>query len=358
MVSQGATWPSVVQRLPDSLQSFVSSAVIQLNNAYLQLPDPLRLYIDTAVRQARLDSPSGLLASSLILLTAVLSMSGWGSRLYDRFSPFGSRPNVPNITEDDYSYIRSTDLEEPQRSYDPVRARSTSSQPADDILLLRHKGIIHQLRFPAYSIGDGKLQVRDVRARAAEELGISPTRPMKLLYKGQALKDDYMPCCEYSLKNQSEILCLLAEDTAESGSDDASDSVATDGKAKRKRARKPKKKKNTLDPSVTPPSGASASNSRVPSPAPPKSAMDKLQDISTRFRTEILPACVQYTASPPADPKKKAFEHGKLTEAILTEIMKLDGVTTDDPEAREKRKALVKEFQRVMAGLDDSVAQS
>ncbi|KAG9229049.1 BAG domain-containing protein, partial [Amylocarpus encephaloides] len=371
--SQGVTLSSITQRLPDPLQSYINISLSHISNAYLQLPPSTQAHIANAAKATHLDSvpPTALVAIAVLLIaTAIISMSWrsfWTGGGGSSMSPFRSRSYPPNVTEDDFSYITSEDLQRPGASYNPQRSPPPSMQAEDDVLLIKNKGVTYPVKFPAYSIGDGKLQVRDIKERATAVMDLPRGSRVNLVYKGAQLKEDYKPCRDYQIKNQSEILCMVGDAPEPDGeSDDDSSIHESGGIFKRKRNRKSKKQKEKdkkKGDNLSPRDGPSSQDSRTvsPSPAPPtpQTPVAKLQAISSHFHTKILPLCVQYTISPPTDPKKKAFEHKKLSETIMNEVLlKLDAVETEgDNEAREKRRALVKETQGVLNGLDAKAAE-
>ena len=244
---------------------------------------------------------------------------------------------------------------------------------------------------------------------AAKETKCEDPRRIKLLYKGRVLKDDTRACKEEGLKQNSELMCVVSEDSAISGSrseiessesaSEADDRGAQDGvpivdvdgtirhePRKRKGHRGGRRRKGRSDNSGadTPPPRESGflapssaetgprARSRSPSrPVPPhpstaptpqptqaskpqSGAATQLDQLERLFHNEFVPKCKDFTSHPPSDAKTRDFEYKKLSETILAQvILKLDAVeTAGDEGLRARRKELVKETQQVLSRLD------
>ncbi|KAK3685347.1 BAG domain-containing protein, partial [Podospora appendiculata] len=404
---------SLLQELPPSLQPYLDTALGQLLRAsdYLQST--------TGLSPATLCTTAGavlLLGAIPAVATrkgqnkrgkgGVMSRYGW-SRGDSGLSPYAStlgQGGVPAVTEDDFSYITSQDLEtegidsvyghniRDADSYahaapSPTPAYS-HSPPEDDVLLVRHKGVTYPEHFPAYAIGDGKLFVSDVKARVGIFLNLPERRysRIKLFYKGRILDDDNQPIRVYGVKNNSEVLVSIPDFGAGS-SDDSGEEVVVEqplSKSQKKRRGRKQKSRSPQDSTSTlslevpgedersrgtsrirtksVSSSAGVSRARVgPTPAPivpggvPGGPYDKMNTIATNFNENLLPMCQQYAANPPLDEKKNKEEHAKASELVLTQVlMKLDGVETDgDDGARARRRALVKHVQAVLTMIDE-----
>ncbi|KAF1350931.1 hypothetical protein BDV97DRAFT_350691 [Delphinella strobiligena] len=283
----------------------------------------------------------------------------WSSKLGSwsgRFSPFGRNPAhaAAQVSDADYSYITSEDLKRAQeRSPSP----SESGPPRDkDVLVLKCKRVSYPIHFPAHSVSRGEVRVGDLRAKAARETDTSDARRIKLLYKGKNLKDDTRTCRAEGLREGAEIMCVVGDGNPESGSSSESEddggAGAVDGDAttKRKRNRNKNRKKKGKKPLDT-----IAPTNSLPKPPTPATPLDKLGEISHKLQS-LLPECVQFTNNPPTDPGKKEYEHKRLSETILAQVLlKLDAVDTEgDPDARARRKELVREAQRVLTGIDEA----
>jgi hypothetical protein len=403
LASSGAL-QNLTSLLPPSVQSYLDITIDQIATALSNSSQ----YIAAILGVRPYTVLYSILACIGLAIPFTMSRYGWsGSR--GQISPYSSTLDggVPNVTDEDFSYITSQDLEDStppgtsaQGGYHPRHHSATQPIPEDDILLIRNKGVTYPIHFPAYSIGDGKLRVRDVRDRVGlvMELSESRTRRIKMQYKGKQLKEPLVLIRDYGVKNKSELLVVLGEETDgdSADSEDSSEEMVVvaedsgrgssvgvdDGKTKRKKKRKSRRKTRQVDgyESATSPRdsgsnvgstigsnvgsnvGSTASNVRTSGQDDDRSgtgrrasaAIDKLNVISTEFTTKLLPLCVKFTAGPPVDSKKREDEHRKLSETVMQQvILKLDAVETNgDEEARAKRKALVKQVQEVLKGMD------
>ena len=105
-------------------------------------------------------------------------------------------------------------------------------------------------------------------------------------------------------------------------------------------------------PRAAAPSSPKPAQNPGPPPTFPKTPMGKLDEIAWTLRTTFVPRCEAFVRSPPRESKPREQEYMKLSESILAQIIfKLDEVEGDDA-VKAKRRALVKETQGVLAGID------
>jgi len=382
---------SLHSQLPEPLQLYITQVTANLRSTSLLLPKATRVHISELARNVSFTSPELLATAFLTFILAFVSMTSWGRRFggwAGRYSPSVAPSGPPpEVSDSDFSYLTADDIvDPPRRVYDPYKSNlprhNIITRPHDpslgpDILVLKHRGVTYPLHFPAYSIGDGELTVGDLREEAARQTGAEDKRRIKLLYKGRILKDDSKPCNAEGLKQQSEILCVISEPLPngapmDEDSDSADESVtgptvevdgtiSAPGRKKRNHRSKKKGKKGgsgTSSPrneNLAPPDPtASSTTSRPTTPAQPKTALEKLDELASTFHTKFVPQCVQYMTNPPHDTKTRDLEYKKLSETILAQvILKLDAVETEgDVEARQRRRDLVKETQAMLGRLD------
>ncbi|KFA76518.1 hypothetical protein S40288_01578 [Stachybotrys chartarum IBT 40288] len=312
--------------------------------------------------------PTTVVYSSLAALVAVpLTMAryGWASSGREQISPYSSMTGgAPAVTDDDFSYITSQDLDDPglgpTETHYRNRSHSAAPGPEDDVLLIKSKGVTYPAHFPAYSIGDGKLRVRDVRDRVGlmMELSERATRHLKLIYKGKQLKEPAAPIRDYGVKNKSELMAMVSEvDDGSSPSEEEMVIVDEDTQDKKSRRRRRRRGKPSDKGDSDLASSPRDSNSTLNPPKSPPAAsgpMKKLDTLAGALANEWLPRCDAYIASPPSDPKKSEEEHRKLSESLLQQILlKLDEVDTEGiVEVRARRKELVTQVQALLKKLD------
>lgn len=397
-----------------------------ITSSLFKLPPPLQIYLSNTIDQIGwfseyLQSATGLssttilsTAGAVLLLGAIptvaarngsrrtgsrpssktgnkpgMSRWGWSSRA-PVISPFASnltsQGTVSDVTDEDFSYITSEDLQNHGLDVSSGRdnlSRADAGRVEEDVLLIKHQGITYPEHFPAFSIGDEQLNVNDVRdrVRMTMQLPDRRARGIRLYYKGQLLDDPDRPVCLYGVKHNSELMVVVPDAASAGGGDSIEETVAVGREGSRKSSKNKRRKHKKRDdgdeksPRESRSNGGlevpvddlrrgSSSRARSPSPmnmtsyvpAAPGSPMDKLNTVASHFTTKLLPLCAGFTANPPADSKKREDEHRKLSETVMQQVLlKLDEVDTQGDEAvRTRRKELVRTVQEVLKGLDEA----
>ena len=198
-----------------------------------------------------------------------------------------------------YTTRQAPDLFEPQSgSHQSKFEMDSEDDPGNDepdVIVVRHKGSLYKLKFPAFSLAEGLTLVGHLREQAAREFDVEDASRITLVYQGKTLKVDARPCHEEGLKMRSEVLCVVK---------------------------------------------------RTP--------IEEIDFLLNKFRTELVPQGLEFISNTPVDAKKRDLEYRRNSETILTQILlKSDAVDTEgDMDARMRRKELVKEVQGFLNDLD------
>ncbi|CAG8893706.1 unnamed protein product [Penicillium egyptiacum] len=357
------------------------------------------------------------------------------------------------------------------RQWDADNNETNESEP--DIIVIKHRGATHPLRFRPYAINNGMVTVGMLRQEAGRIGATSPDLVM-LLYKGKILRDDNQTCKAEGLRHNSEVLFVVSsrgsatasrkeddknvtftlngsqirftseavagktisiragdtgavrlntggpqpstqhvngtssdytggsslrelEDGVRRGREDRRserssrremqsayrtylgtqsdsshyerDNVSVSSRGQYKGNKDKKKKAGHMSPPHVETETASLPfpPSRHPSPAPPSNsllsppnlktmptAMEKVSALTAYFEGHILPLCDGYIAQPPGNIETRDFEHKKLSEMVLRQVMlPVDGIHPEgDVNVRNARRALVKQAHSVLRHLD------
>ena len=85
-----------------------------------------------------------------------------------------------------------------------------------------------------------------------------------------------------------------------------------------------------------------------------RTTMEQVSALAVCLERDIIPLCDQYIAQPPGDIEKRNFEHKKLSEMVLRQVvLPVDEIEAgDDVTVRNARRALVKQAQQVLSLLN------
>jgi hypothetical protein len=86
-----------------------------------------------------------------------------------------------------------------------------------------------------------------------------------------------------------------------------------------------------------------------------ETSFEQVGALSSYFQSTLLPLCNEYVANIPTNQKTREWEHRKLTESILSQVlMHSDGIEASDEPTRAARRKLVREAQATLKRVDDA----
>jgi hypothetical protein len=214
---------------------------------------------------------------------------------------------------------------EPQQYTGPISGNNAvDPYRPEDVITIKHANNEYLFKYPVNTIASHALNVGHLRDKCAEITGVDPKR-LTLICAGRQLKDDNATLQTLGIEHGAKILAV--------GSN----------------VPPPSAPKHKEGPGPLPREPAR-------SPEPPRGPAEKIKAVRDHVTTKLLPLVNDFINGKGTE--KRVDTHRRLGETIMAELLKLDGVETEDPEIRARRKELVKDIQGYLDALDKSLRES
>jgi hypothetical protein len=246
---------------------------------------------------------AGLFSTTVFLMRRFLGLVGSGSRNTSQSAP--TKPISGNNAIDPYRH--------------------------EDIINIKYGPNEYQFKYPPNTIATHALTVGHVRDKCAEILGVDVSK-LVLTCAGVQLKDDNSTLQTLRIEHGAKILAMGSNVPPSQPVHHQDSETFTQ-----------------------------QHNSQATLPTPPKSLpacpADRIEAVREHVVSNLLPLVNDfiYDSRPEIGQSERDDAHRRLGETIMAELLKLDGVETEDPAIRARRKQVVKEIQSMLDGLDQAL---